>query len=63
MVKKAGSVVGIIHDRSKLSDGYLEECKSAIGHTREARAPIGLATYILNPVRVLSLFQRMVEEV
>ncbi|KAH8519279.1 hypothetical protein H0E87_000894, partial [Populus deltoides] len=62
MVKKAGSVVGIIHDRSKLSDGYLEECKSAIGHTREARAPIGLATYILNPVRVLSLFQRMVEE-
>ncbi|KAJ6751547.1 hypothetical protein OIU85_002024 [Salix viminalis] len=62
MVKKAGSVVGIIHDRSKLSDGYLEECKSAIGHTREARAPIGLATYILNPVKVLSLFQRMVEE-
>eukprot|EP00258_Populus_trichocarpa_P001242 XP_002300065.2 DNA-directed RNA polymerase III subunit 1 isoform X1 [Populus trichocarpa] len=62
MVKKAGSVVGIIHDRSKLIDGYLEECKSAIGHTREARAPIGLATYILNPVRVLSLFQRMVEE-
>uniref|UniRef100_A0A6M2EG35 DNA-directed RNA polymerase subunit n=1 Tax=Populus davidiana TaxID=266767 RepID=A0A6M2EG35_9ROSI len=61
MVKKAGSVVGIIHDRSKLSDGYLEECKSAIGHTREARAPIGLATYILNPVKVLSLFQRMVE--
>ncbi|KDP44150.1 hypothetical protein JCGZ_05617 [Jatropha curcas] len=62
MVKKAGSALSIIHDRGKLIDGYLEECKSAISHTKEFRAPISPATYILNPARVLSLFERIPEE-
>ncbi|EEF30548.1 DNA-directed RNA polymerase III largest subunit, putative [Ricinus communis] len=62
MVKKAGSVLSIIHDRAKLVDGYLEECRSAIAHTKESRAPISLATYILTPVKVLSLFKRIPEE-
>ncbi|KAF2300462.1 hypothetical protein GH714_013595 [Hevea brasiliensis] len=62
MVKKAGSALSIIHDRGKLVNGYLDECKSAISHTKESRAPISPATYILNPARVLSLFERMSEE-
>lgn len=63
MVKKAGSALSIIHDRGKIIDGYVDECKSAISHTKEYRAPISPATYILNPARVLSLFERISEEV
>ncbi|KAG8633988.1 DNA-directed RNA polymerase III subunit 1 isoform X3 [Manihot esculenta] len=62
MVKKAGSALSIIHDRGKIIDGYVDECKSAISHTKEYRAPISPATYILNPARVLSLFERISEE-
>ncbi|KAJ8756358.1 hypothetical protein K2173_025170 [Erythroxylum novogranatense] len=62
MVKKAGSAVTIIHDRSKLGDGFLEECRSAILHAKESRAPFSPASYILNPVKVLSLFKRIPEE-
>ncbi|XP_065849011.1 DNA-directed RNA polymerase III subunit 1 isoform X2 [Euphorbia lathyris] len=62
MVKKAGSALSIIHDRSKFINGYLEECRSAISHAKDSKAPINLATYILTPVKVLSLFQRIPEE-
>ncbi|WCJ25207.1 DNA-directed RNA polymerase III subunit 1 [Euphorbia peplus] len=62
MVKKAGSAVSIIHDRSKLIKGFVEECRSAISHTRESKAPVNLATYILTPVKVLSIFKRIPEE-
>ena len=61
-VKKVVSTLGIIHDRSKLSDG-LEECRSAISHTKESRASIHMQSHILNPARVLSLFKRMLDEV
>lgn len=61
MVKKTPQ--GIIHDCSKLRDGFLEECKSAIARTKESHLGINPATYILNPVKVLFLFQRMLDEV
>lgn len=63
MVKKAVAVLGIIHDRSKVTDGSLEEFASAISHTKESKAPVNAATYILNPVKVLFLFKRMIDEV
>ncbi|KAJ4725928.1 DNA-directed RNA polymerase subunit [Melia azedarach] len=62
MVKKAVAVLGIIHDRSKVTDGSLEEFTSAISHTKESKAPVNAATYILNPVKVLFLFKRMIDE-
>ncbi|XP_050232312.1 DNA-directed RNA polymerase III subunit 1 [Mercurialis annua] len=61
MVKKAGSALTLIHDRAKL-DNFLEECRSAISHTKESKAPISLATYILTPVKVLSIFRKISEE-
>lgn len=61
-VKKAVSMLGIIHDRSKLSDG-LEDCRSAISHTKESKASINIQSHILNPAKVLSLFKRMLDEV
>ena len=61
-MKKAVSVLGIIHDRSKIADGSLEECSSAISHTKESKASFSVVD-ILNPVKVLSLFKRMMDEV
>lgn len=61
IVKKAVSVLGIIHDRSKIADGSLEECSSAISHTKESKASFSVVD-ILNPVKVLSLFKRMMDE-
>lgn len=61
-MKKAIAMLGIIHDRSKLIDG-LEECRAAIAHTKEARGSISLASHIINPATVLSLFKRMSDEV
>lgn len=63
MVKKAISMLGIIHDRSKINGGSLEEFRSAISHTKESKSSINPATYIINPVEVLSLFRRMSDEV
>ncbi|KAH7560948.1 hypothetical protein JRO89_XS10G0144500 [Xanthoceras sorbifolium] len=62
MVKKAVSVLGIIHDRAKVTDGSLEEFKSAIYHTKESKASINVATYMLNPIKVLHLFKMMTDE-
>ncbi|KAH7575191.1 hypothetical protein JRO89_XS02G0060500 [Xanthoceras sorbifolium] len=62
MVKKAVSVLGIIHDRAKVTDGSLEEFKSAIYHTKESKASINVATYMLNPIKVLHLFKMMIDE-
>ncbi|KAL5788417.1 hypothetical protein ACOSP7_005366 [Xanthoceras sorbifolium] len=62
MVKKAVSVLGIIHDRAKVTDGSLEEFKSAIYHTKESKASINVATYTLNPIKVLHLFKMMIDE-
>ncbi|KAL6984123.1 DNA-directed RNA polymerase, partial [Sarracenia purpurea var. burkii] len=61
MVKKATGMLGIFHDRSKVIDKSLEECRSAISHTKEFKASINVAN-ILNPDRVLSLFKRMLDE-
>ncbi|KAH7575873.1 hypothetical protein JRO89_XS02G0236300 [Xanthoceras sorbifolium] len=62
MVKKAVSVLGIIHDRAKVTDGSLEEFKSAIYHTKESKASINVATYMLNPIKALHLFKMMTDE-
>ncbi|XP_031282387.1 DNA-directed RNA polymerase III subunit 1 [Pistacia vera] len=61
MVKKAVGVLGIIHDLSKVNENE-KECRSAISHTKESKASINAATYILNPVKVLFLFRRMTDE-
>ncbi|KAL6979263.1 DNA-directed RNA polymerase, partial [Sarracenia purpurea var. burkii] len=61
MVKKATGMLGIFHDRSKVIDKSLEECRSAISHTKEFKASINVAN-LLNPDRVLSLFKRMLDE-
>ncbi|KAI9195771.1 hypothetical protein LWI28_017883 [Acer negundo] len=62
MVKKAVTVLGIIHDRSKVNDESLEEFKSAIFHTKEPKALINAATYMIDPIKVLYLFKRMTDE-
>ncbi|KAK2643223.1 hypothetical protein Ddye_024986 [Dipteronia dyeriana] len=62
MVKKAVTVLGIIHDRSKVNDESLEEFKSAIFHIKESKASISSATYIIDPIKVLYLFKRMTDE-
>ncbi|GAY38217.1 hypothetical protein CUMW_035030 [Citrus unshiu] len=60
MVKKAVAVLGIIHDRSKVTES-LQEFASAITHTKESKAAVNVATYMLNPVNVLFLFKRMTD--
>lgn len=62
MVKKAVAVLGIIHDRSKVTES-LQEFASAITHTKESKAAVNVATYIINPVKVLFLFKRMTDKV
>lgn len=62
MVKKAVNSIGIVHDRSRITDGSLEECKSAISHTKESKASFNLINN-LNPIRVLSLLKKMLDEV
>ena len=62
MVKKATGMLGIFHDRSKIIDDSLEECRSAISHTKESNASINMAP-LLNPDKILSLFKKMIDEV
>ncbi|GMN24465.1 hypothetical protein TIFTF001_000572 [Ficus carica] len=59
-VKKAVSILGIVHDRSKLLGG-LDDFRTAISHTKESRASINMASHMLNPARVFSLFKRMLD--
>ncbi|KAJ4971175.1 hypothetical protein NE237_004274 [Protea cynaroides] len=61
IVKKAGSMLGIIHDRSHVRDGMLEECNSAISHTKESKASFNVV-HVLNPIKVLALFKKMLDE-
>ncbi|XP_043723195.1 DNA-directed RNA polymerase III subunit 1 isoform X1 [Telopea speciosissima] len=60
-VKKGNSVLSISHDRSHVGDGSLEECNSAISHLKESKASFNVV-HFLNPIKVLSLFKRMVDE-
>lgn len=62
MVKKAIGTPNIIHDRSKISDGKFEECCSAISHTKVSKSSFSRLD-VLNPIKVRSLFQRMLDEV
>lgn len=62
MVKKSGTVMGIVHDRSKLMDGVTEECEAAISKTKDSRTSFTVV-YVLNPVRVLDLFRRILDQV
>ncbi|XP_026378865.1 DNA-directed RNA polymerase III subunit 1-like [Papaver somniferum] len=59
VVKKAGTVMGIIHDRSKkFTDDTDKECKAALSGTKDS----GTRIQILNPVRVLGLFKRILDQ-
>lgn len=54
-VKKAVSMLGILHYRARSKDaGVVSE---------DLRAPYNVSNDILNPFRVLCLFQRMSDEV
>ena len=54
-VKKAVSMLGILHYRSRSKDaGVVSE---------DLRAPYNVSNDILNPFRVLSLFKRMSDKV
>lgn len=54
--KNPRSSLAIVHD------GTLEECQSALSHTKFARGNVQIAQD-LNPLRVLHLFKRMLDEV
>ncbi|KAL6275979.1 hypothetical protein ACE6H2_019580 [Prunus campanulata] len=60
-VKKAVGVLGIIHDRSKLN-GVMDDFRTTLSHTKESKASFNVATHMLNPARIYSLFKRMVDE-
>lgn len=62
IVKKGSSVLGIIHDRSKvIEDGNWKECSSALSHVKELTTSFNVVN-ILNPVKVLALFRKMLDE-
>jgi len=65
MVKKIAAQfgIGISHDRSKIHGGEIDECKSAISHTKQSTAAINPLTYVLDPNLVLGLFKRMSDKV
>ncbi|XP_077239616.1 DNA-directed RNA polymerase III subunit 1-like isoform X2 [Tasmannia lanceolata] len=60
-VKKAAIILAIVHDSSKVLDGSWDECTSAMSHTKESKANLHMDN-VLNPVRVLALFERMLDE-
>eukprot|EP00268_Persea_americana_P026340 TRINITY_DN25729_c0_g1_i2.p1 TRINITY_DN25729_c0_g1~~TRINITY_DN25729_c0_g1_i2.p1 ORF type:complete len:1385 (-),score=229.29 TRINITY_DN25729_c0_g1_i2:420-4574(-) len=60
-VKKANSILGIAHDLSKVSDGSLEECRSAVSVRKDSQANYNRVN-VLNPARVLALFKRMLDK-
>lgn len=62
LVKKAVGAVGVIHDRTRVIDDSLEECRAAISHTKESKASVSISATLL-PDRVLDLFKRMIDEV
>ncbi|KAK1271858.1 DNA-directed RNA polymerase II subunit RPB1 [Acorus gramineus] len=60
--KDTKNFMTIIQDFSKSNtDKNVEECKSAISHMRDVKTPIRMF-HGLNPVRVLELFKRMLDE-
>lgn len=65
MVKKIAAQmgIGISHDRSKIHGGEVDECKSAISHTKESTRAINPLTYVLDPNLVLELFKGMSDKV
>lgn len=60
--KNPRSSLAIVHDLLQIYDGTLEECQSALSHTKFARGNVQIAQD-LNPLRVLHLFKRMLDEV
>ncbi|KAK3012473.1 hypothetical protein RJ639_007984 [Escallonia herrerae] len=61
MVKKATGMLGVIHDRGRVTDNSFEECNSALSHTKDSKASISLPV-LMNPDRVLFLFKKMLDE-
>ncbi|KAK9212104.1 hypothetical protein WN943_001485 [Citrus x changshan-huyou] len=61
VVRKAVALLGIIHDRSNVTE-TLEESAPVISHMKESKAAADVATYILNPAKVFHLFKMMTNE-
>lgn len=61
-MRKAVALLGIIHDRSNVTE-TLEESAPVISHMKESKAAADVATYILNPAKVFHLFKMMTNEV
>ncbi|CAM8879158.1 unnamed protein product [Rhodiola kirilowii] len=49
---------GIVHDRSKIADDYLDECKLAMAEPKESKTSF-IPNNVLDPAKVLYLLQNM----
>lgn len=63
MVKKSTKMLGIIHERTKINDSYLNEYGSAISHTKESNTSNFSVPDEIDPKVVHSLLKRMLDEV
>lgn len=55
-MKRAQGMLGIVH-------GAVDDFKSVIPVMKDSKASINLQPHMLNPVKVFSLFKRMLDEV
>ncbi|GAA0172061.1 DNA-directed RNA polymerase [Lithospermum erythrorhizon] len=61
VVKKATKgPLGVIYDRSNI-DNFIEECKSAISHSKESKGSVNCSS-LLDPKVVHTLFKNMLDE-
>eukprot|EP00232_Nephroselmis_pyriformis_P008411 CAMPEP_0182876754 /NCGR_PEP_ID=MMETSP0034_2-20130328/14327_1 /TAXON_ID=156128 /ORGANISM="Nephroselmis pyriformis, Strain CCMP717" /LENGTH=1384 /DNA_ID=CAMNT_0025009559 /DNA_START=143 /DNA_END=4294 /DNA_ORIENTATION=- len=66
VVKKAGSTLKIVHDKyaknPPLMEAFQKEFDEAVKHNEGLRANLGKVQDDLNPIRVLGLFERILQE-
>ncbi|XP_047325049.1 DNA-directed RNA polymerase III subunit 1 [Impatiens glandulifera] len=61
MVKRAVGSVGVIYDRTNVGGNNLDDCKSALSHTKDSKSNVFVHSS-LYPDKVLSLFKKMSDE-
>ncbi|XP_027150331.1 DNA-directed RNA polymerase III subunit 1-like isoform X1 [Coffea eugenioides] len=62
MVKKNTKMLGIMHERTKVNDSFLNEYGSAISHTKESNTSNFSVPDEIDPKVVYSLLKRMLDE-
>ncbi|GFP90332.1 DNA-directed RNA polymerase iii subunit rpc1 [Phtheirospermum japonicum] len=60
VVKKG--ILRIEHDRARISDNYLDECKSAMSHTKEYKGGHASVSSTINPKTAYHLLKNMLDE-